>query len=109
VVLAQPKIRAYYQNILADFSISDTTHALHYLLKLLENMQRVDRRQLNDEDENTVKLHPLELARARHQIELKRRGRWICRALKLQIAKRRFSPLLAPGQIEEPLQFKNAQ
>ena len=54
-VLAQPKIRAYYQDILADFSISDTTHALHYLLKLLENMQRVDRRQLNDEDENTVK------------------------------------------------------
>ena len=44
-VLAQPKIRAYYEQILADFSISDTTHALHYLLKLLENMKEVDSNQ----------------------------------------------------------------
>lgn len=51
-VLAQPKIRSYYEQILADFSISDTTHALHYLLKLLENMKRVDSKQLTDEDEN---------------------------------------------------------
>src|SRR5215831_224917 len=51
-VLAQPKIRSYYEQILADFSISDTTHALHYLLKLLENMKRVDSKQLNDEDKN---------------------------------------------------------
>lgn len=48
-VLAQPKIRAYYEEILGDFSISDTTHALHYLLKLLENMKRLDRRQLGGE------------------------------------------------------------
>ena len=40
--LAQPKIRAYYQEILADFSINDVTHTLHYLLKMLENMQRLD-------------------------------------------------------------------
>jgi DNA-binding MarR family transcriptional regulator len=40
--LAQPKIRAYYEEILADFSINDVTHTLHYLLKILENMQRVD-------------------------------------------------------------------
>lgn len=41
-VLALPKIRAYYEQILADFSINDVTHTLHYLLKMLENMQRLD-------------------------------------------------------------------
>ena len=41
-VLAQPKIRAYYDEILADFSINDVTHTLHYMLKILENMQRID-------------------------------------------------------------------
>ncbi|SEP03273.1 transcriptional regulator, MarR family [Rhodopseudomonas pseudopalustris] len=40
--LAQPKIRAYYDQVLADFSINDTTHALHYLLKILDNMKRID-------------------------------------------------------------------
>lgn len=41
-VLAQPKIRAYYDQVLADFSINDTAHALHYLLKILDNMKRLD-------------------------------------------------------------------
>jgi len=41
-VLARPKIHAYYEQILADFSINDVTHALHYLLKILDNMQRLD-------------------------------------------------------------------
>jgi DNA-binding MarR family transcriptional regulator len=41
-VLARPKIRAYYEQILADFSINDTAHILHYLIKLLENMQSLD-------------------------------------------------------------------
>ena len=41
-VLALPKIRGYYDEILADFSINDVTHTLHYLLKILENMQRLD-------------------------------------------------------------------
>lgn len=41
-VLARPKIRAYYDEILADFSVNDVTHTLHYLLKILENMQRLD-------------------------------------------------------------------
>ena len=41
-VQALPKIRAYYEQILADFSINDVTHTLHYLLKMLENMQRLD-------------------------------------------------------------------
>ena len=40
---AQPKIRAYYEEILADFSINDAAHMLHYLLKMLKNMQRLDR------------------------------------------------------------------
>ena len=34
VVQAQPKIHAYYAQALADFSIGDITHSLHYLLKL---------------------------------------------------------------------------
>lgn len=40
--LAQPKIHAYYAQALADFSISDMSHTLHYLLQLLENMKRID-------------------------------------------------------------------
>ena len=52
-VLAQPKIRSYYEQVLADFSTSDTAHALHYLLKLLENMERVDSKQRTEEDESS--------------------------------------------------------
>ena len=40
--LALPKIHAYYGQILEDFSVNDVTHTLHYLLKMLENMQRLD-------------------------------------------------------------------
>ena len=50
MVLAQPKILAYYEEILADFSINDLTHTLHYLLKMLDNMQRLDA-QWHGEDE----------------------------------------------------------
>lgn len=39
---ALPKIRAYYGQALEDFSVNDVTHMLHYLLKMLENMQRMD-------------------------------------------------------------------
>jgi DNA-binding MarR family transcriptional regulator len=49
-VLAQPKIRDYYEQILADISINDTAHILHYLLKILENMQRVDAQWQNGEN-----------------------------------------------------------
>ncbi|WP_036047825.1 MarR family transcriptional regulator [Bradyrhizobium sp. Tv2a-2] len=42
-IQAQPKIRAYYEEVLADFSINDVTHTLHYLLKILGAMQRLDR------------------------------------------------------------------
>ncbi len=40
--LAQPKIHDYYEQVLADFSINDIVHLLHYLLKMLGNMERVD-------------------------------------------------------------------
>ncbi len=40
--LALPKIHAYYAQVLGDFSMSDVTHTLHYLLKMLENMQCID-------------------------------------------------------------------
>ncbi|MBO9515434.1 MAG: MarR family transcriptional regulator [Variovorax sp.] len=42
---AQPKIYDYYEQALAGFSVNDITHTLHYLLKMLENMQRVDEMQ----------------------------------------------------------------
>jgi DNA-binding MarR family transcriptional regulator len=41
-VKALPKIQAYYEQALADLSINDLTHTLHYMLKVLENMQRID-------------------------------------------------------------------
>lgn len=39
---AAPKIRAYYEEALQGFSVNDMAHALHYLLKIVENMQRID-------------------------------------------------------------------
>ncbi len=48
-VQAQPKIRAYYEQVLADFSVNDIAHALHYLLKMLDAMQRLDRGEPNTE------------------------------------------------------------
>ncbi len=40
--LAVPKIKAYYEEALADFSMEDMAHILHYFLKLLDNMEKVD-------------------------------------------------------------------
>jgi DNA-binding MarR family transcriptional regulator len=42
---ALPKIHSYYDAVLEDFSSSDMTHTLHYLLKLLDNMKAVDETQ----------------------------------------------------------------
>ena len=39
---AQPKIHDYYEQALDGFSTNDLAHTLHYLLKLLENMKRLD-------------------------------------------------------------------
>lgn len=41
---AQPKIRAYYEDVLGDLSVTDITHALHYVIRLLENMEKLDNR-----------------------------------------------------------------
>lgn len=48
---ALPKIHAYYEEILEDFSVNDLTHMLHYLLKMLENMQRVDQARVGSGEE----------------------------------------------------------
>lgn len=40
---AQPKIKLYYEQALQDFSMGDMAHVLHYLLKLLDNMEAIDR------------------------------------------------------------------
>ena len=54
LVQAQPKIHAYYAQALADFSTGDLTHTLHYLLKLLDNMKRLDAGSTEPEDAETV-------------------------------------------------------
>lgn len=48
--LALPKIHVYYDEALTDFSTSDATHTLHYLLKLLDNMRRIDVEQRGNEE-----------------------------------------------------------
>ena len=48
-VRAQPKIRAYYAQVLADFSVNDLTHTLHYLLTILQNMEKLDAGQVQAE------------------------------------------------------------
>jgi DNA-binding MarR family transcriptional regulator len=39
---ALPKIHAYYDQALEGFSVNDMVHTVHYLLKMLENMQKID-------------------------------------------------------------------
>lgn len=36
-------IRRFYDQALADFSVGDMAHLLHYLLKLLDNMEAIDK------------------------------------------------------------------
>ena len=45
---ALPKIKTYYQQVMADFSTTDMTHTLHYLVKLLDTMGQLDQ---NNPDE----------------------------------------------------------
>ncbi len=40
---ALPKIHAFYEQALDGFSVNDMVHTVHYLLKMLENMERIDR------------------------------------------------------------------
>ncbi|MFA7580462.1 MarR family winged helix-turn-helix transcriptional regulator [Castellaniella sp.] len=42
---AQPKIFDYYEDVLTGFSVNDMAHIIHYLLKLLDNMERIDKAQ----------------------------------------------------------------
>ena len=42
---AAVSIAAYYEQALEGFSSNDMVHTLHYLLKLLDNMQAIDARQ----------------------------------------------------------------
>ena len=39
---ALPKIHNYYESALKDFSTGDLAHVLHYLTKLLDNMEKID-------------------------------------------------------------------
>ena len=48
---ALPRIHEYYEGALDEFSMGDLSHTLHYLLKLLENMQRLDDAAPRGEDE----------------------------------------------------------
>lgn len=50
-VLASPKIRDYYALALDGFSVNDMTHTLHYLLRIVENMQRLDQGPADAEEE----------------------------------------------------------
>src|SRR5574337_606871 len=52
--LALPKIHAYYGRVLADFSINDSAHMLHYLLKLLDNMRAIDAPPAGEEEEEAA-------------------------------------------------------
>lgn len=47
---ALPKIQDYYEEALDGFSLNDMTHTLHYLLKMLGNMQKIDQRNFSDQD-----------------------------------------------------------
>ena len=40
--------KTYYQQVMADFSTTDMTHTLHYLVKLLDTMGQLDQ---NNPDE----------------------------------------------------------
>jgi DNA-binding MarR family transcriptional regulator len=51
---AQPKIQAYYEEALAGFSLNDMTHTLHYLLKMLGNMQEIDKNNFTDQDSEST-------------------------------------------------------
>ncbi len=52
--LALPKVRAYYEEILGDFSVNDVTHMLHYLLKMLDKMQRLDQAWVGAAEDDSV-------------------------------------------------------
>ena len=44
------------EEILGDFSVNDATHMLHYLLKMLEGMQRLDQQWIGAMDDEAAGL-----------------------------------------------------
>jgi DNA-binding MarR family transcriptional regulator len=51
---ALPKIQAYYEEALDGFSLNDMAHTLHYLLKMLGNMQEIEKRNFSDQDSESA-------------------------------------------------------
>lgn len=51
---ALPKIQAYYEEALDGFSLNDMTHTLHYLLKMLGNMQEIEKRNFSHQDSESA-------------------------------------------------------
>ena len=49
---ALPKIHDYYRQALDGFSVNDCAHALHYLLKMLDNMKRLDTPEAESADDD---------------------------------------------------------
>jgi len=47
---ALPKIHGYYEQALDGFSVNDMVHTVHYLLKMLENMEKIDAADGEDEE-----------------------------------------------------------
>jgi DNA-binding MarR family transcriptional regulator len=47
---ALPKIHGYYEQALEGFSVNDMVHTVHYLLKMLENMEKIDAADGEDEE-----------------------------------------------------------
>jgi len=49
---ALPKIHGFYEQALDGFSVNDMVHSVHYLLKMLENMQKIDAADGGDDEES---------------------------------------------------------
>jgi len=85
-VQARPN-HAYYERVLADFSINDVTHSLHYLLKMLDNTQRVDLDEQGATGQGGVShFGGAQLSRTRRGIPPAREGK----RLRSECASRRF-------------------
>jgi len=51
--LALPKIHRFYADALDGFAMTDLVHTAHYLIKLLDNMERLDKGTETDEEAET--------------------------------------------------------
>lgn len=48
---ALPKIHDYYAQALEGFSVNDMIHTVHYLMKMLDNMQKLDKPEAEGDDD----------------------------------------------------------